>query len=98
VRSFSLAFMPVEPDGGPSGFSAPLHYCEGTPVLNPLESKLRADECQKMAERQTNPRVQAILRDMARTWTRLAFETEQTMKQSRPPLQLIVPNPLQPLA
>ena len=30
---------------------------------------------------------------MARTWTRLALEAEQTLKQSRPPLQLIVPNP-----
>ena len=33
--------------------------------------------------------MQAILRDMARTWTRLALESERTLKQSRPPLQLI---------
>jgi len=38
--------------------------------------------------------VRAILRDMARTWTRLALEAEQTLKQSRPLLQLIEPNPV----
>jgi hypothetical protein len=62
-------------------------------VLNPLECRLRAAECQKLAECQTSPRVQGILSDMAHTWTRLALEAEQTLKQSRPPLQLIVPNP-----
>jgi hypothetical protein len=43
-----------------------------------------------------NPRLQAILMDMGRTWTRLALEAEQTLKESRPPLQLIVPNPASP--
>jgi hypothetical protein len=42
-----------------------------------------------MAENAPNPRVQAFLRDMAHTWTRLALESERTLKQSRPPLQLI---------
>jgi hypothetical protein len=62
-------------------------------VLNSLDCRLRAAECEKLAEGASNPRVQAILKDMARTWTRLALEAEQTLKQSRPPLQLIVPNP-----
>jgi hypothetical protein len=39
-----------------------------------------------------NPRLQAILLDMSRTWTRLALEAEQTLKESRPPIQLIAPN------
>jgi hypothetical protein len=60
-------------------------------VLNSLDCKLRAAECEKLAEGVPNPRVQATLRDIARTWTRLALEAEQTLKQSRPPLQLIVP-------
>ena len=66
----------------------------GIQVLNSLDCKLRAAECEKLAEGAPNPRVQATLRDMSRTWTRLALEAEQTLKQSRPPLQLIVPNPL----
>jgi hypothetical protein len=66
--------------------------------MNSLDCKLRDAECEKLAEGALNPRVQATLRDMARTWTRLALEAEQTLKQSRPPLQLIYPNPLQPPA
>jgi hypothetical protein len=67
-------------------------FVRGIPVLNPLDCRLRAAECEKIAEGAPNLRVQAILKDMARTWTRLALEAEQTLKQSRPPLQLIVPN------
>jgi len=66
--------------------------------MNSLDCKLRAAECEKLAEGAPNPRVQATLRDMARTWTRLALEAEQSLKQSRPPLQLIYPNPLPPPA
>jgi len=66
--------------------------------MNSLDCKLRAAECEKLAEGAPNPRVQATLMDMARTWTRLALEAEETLKQSRPPLQLIYPNPLQPPA
>jgi hypothetical protein len=45
-----------------------------------------------MAEhQQQTPQVQAILRDMGRTWTRLALEAEQSLRQSRPPLQLVEP-------
>jgi hypothetical protein len=65
-------------------------------VLKPLECRLRAIECQKLAEGQASPQVQAILLDMAHTWTRLALEAEQTLKQSRPSLQLIEPNPPRP--
>ena len=65
---------------------------EGIPVLNSLDCKLRAAECEKLAEGAANPRVQAIVRNIARTWTWLALEAEQTLKQSRPPLQLIDPN------
>jgi hypothetical protein len=71
---------------------------EAIPVLNSLDCKLRAAECEKLAEGVANPRVQAILRNMARTWTRLALEAEQTLKQSQPALQLIVPNPIPPPA
>jgi hypothetical protein len=80
------------------GWLCPHYFCEGIPVLNSLDCRLRAAECQKMADNDSNPRVQAVLRDMARTWTRLASEAEQTLKQSRPPLQLTFPNPLPPLA
>jgi hypothetical protein len=66
--------------------------------LNSLDCKLRAAECEKLAEGASNLRVQAILKDMARTWTRLALEAEQTLKQSRPPLHLIDPNPPLPQA
>ena len=54
-------------------------------MLNSLDCKLRAAECEKLAEGAPNPPVQATLRDMSRTWTRLALEAEQTLKQSRPP-------------
>jgi hypothetical protein len=37
-----------------------------------------------MAERAPNARVQAILIDMARTWTRLALEAEQLHEKGQP--------------
>src|SRR3954471_17988 len=77
-------------------FCLPPLFREGIQMLNSLDCKIRAAECEKLAEGTSNPRVQVILRDMARTWTRLALEAEQTMKQTRPPLQLIVPSPLLP--
>jgi hypothetical protein len=67
------------------------------PMFTPLECRLRAAECQKMVAQAPNPRIGVVLADMARTWTRLALETEQSLKESRPPLELIVPNlPLPP--
>jgi len=80
------------------GWLCPDYFCEGIPVLNSLDCRLSAAECQKMADNDSNPRVQAVLRDMARTWARLALEAEQTLKQSRPPLQLTFTNSLPPLA
>jgi hypothetical protein len=41
-----------------------------------------------MAERAPNRRVQDILLDMARTWTRLALEAEQWEQANRPTLLL----------
>jgi hypothetical protein len=67
-------------------------------MFTPLECRVRGAECQTMAEHAPNPRVHAILVDMARTWTRLALEAERTLKQSRPPLHLIDSNPLPPHA
>jgi hypothetical protein len=64
-------------------------------MFTPLECRLRAADCQRMSAHAPNPRLQAILTDMGRTWTRLALEAEQTLKESRPPLQLIT-NPASP--
>jgi len=66
-------------------------------VFTPQECRFYAAECEKMAAGTPNPRVQTILKDMARTWTRLALAGEQTRKE-RAPLQLIDPNPLPPPA
>ena len=63
-------------------------------MLTAERCRVRAAECQRMAAQAPNARVQDILIDMARTWTRLALEAEQTLKQSRPLLQLIEPNPV----
>jgi hypothetical protein len=49
-----------------------------------------------MAADAPNPRIHAVLTDMARTWTRLALEAKQTLKERRPTLQLIYPKPLSP--
>ena len=70
----------------------------GAPMFTPLECRLRAAECQKMVAQAPNPRIGVVLADMARTWTRLALETEQSLKENRPPLELIVPNLPLPLA
>ena len=51
--------------------------------------RLRAADCQRMSAHAPNPRIRATLTDMARTWTRLAMEAEQTLKENRPPLQLV---------
>jgi len=53
-------------------------------MIPPLECRLRAAECQRMAEQAPNPRVRDILLDMARTWTRLALEAEQWSQTNRP--------------
>ena len=45
-------------------------------VMRPVECREQAAQCRRMAEREPNFRVQAILTDMARTWDRLAIEAE----------------------
>lgn len=44
--------------------------------MNSTQCKEHAAECKRMAAREPNSRVQAILTDMARTWDRLAIEAE----------------------
>jgi hypothetical protein len=61
-------------------------------MFTPLECRVRAADCQRMAEHAPNPRIRSTLTDMARTWTRLALEAEQSLKENRPPLQLIYPD------
>jgi hypothetical protein len=46
-------------------------------MITPVECQQHAVECQRMAERVANLRMQSILIDMARTWRRLALEVEQ---------------------
>ena len=45
-------------------------------MITPVECRQHAIECQQMAERAANLRMQSILIDMARTWQRLALELE----------------------
>ena len=67
-------------------------------VFSPLECRLRAADCQRMALQAPNPRIRATLTDMARTWTRLALEAEVSLKESRPALRLIDHDPPSPPA
>lgn len=62
-------------------------------MLNLLDCKTRAAECERMAEQTLNPGVRAILHDMARAYVRLAIEAENAARLRAPPLQLIVPKP-----
>jgi hypothetical protein len=61
-------------------------------MFTPLECRIRAADCQRMAAHAPNSRIRSALTDMARTWTRLALEAEQSLKENRPPLQLIHPD------
>jgi hypothetical protein len=60
----------------------------GVAMITPERCRERAAECVQMAERAPNRRVQDILLDIARTWTRLAFEAEQWSSANRPTLRL----------
>ena len=51
-------------------------------MITPIECQERAAECRQMAARAPNPRVHAILTDMARTWTRLALEAELSQQEN----------------
>jgi hypothetical protein len=57
-------------------------------MFTPAECRDRAAECQQMAERAPNMRMQGILLDIARTWTRLAVEAEQWSQMNRPTSRL----------
>jgi hypothetical protein len=56
-------------------------FCErgvmSATMITAVECRQHAFECQQMAERAANLRMQSILIDMARTWRRLALEVEQ---------------------
>jgi len=53
-------------------------------MIPPLECRLRAAECERMARQAHNAPVRDILLDMARTWTRLALGGEQWIQTNRP--------------
>jgi hypothetical protein len=65
-------------------------------MVPPLECRLRASECQKMATQAPNPRVRDILLDMARMWTRLAFEAEEWSRMNKPAMRLTKDAPSSP--
>ena len=54
------------------------------PMIASIKCRERALECREMADHAPNLRVQSILIDMSRTWTRLALEAEQC-EQTRQP-------------
>jgi hypothetical protein len=53
-------------------------------MITLVECRERSAECRAMAKSAPNPRVQAILIDMARTWTRLALEAERLSEKGQP--------------
>ena len=63
-------------------------------MFTPLHCRLRAEECQKMAQHAPNPRVRSILMDMARTWTRLGLEAEHLGPTKGDVLQFVQATPL----
>jgi hypothetical protein len=52
-------------------------------MITPVECRQHAVECQRMAERSANLRMQSTLIDMARTWQRLALEVEQPRQKNK---------------
>jgi hypothetical protein len=77
---------------------SPIRFSGMTVMVPPLECRLRAAECQRMAAQAPNPRVQNILLDMARTWTRLALEAEEWTRINKPSMRLKKPAPKSPQA
>ena len=67
-------------------------------MFTPRECRLRAAECERMMPQAPNSRMRDVIAGMARTWTKLALEVEQSLKETRPPLELIDPSPLPPPA
>ena len=47
-------------------------------MISAVECREHAVECRQMSERAPSPRVRDILIDMARSWERLALETEHS--------------------
>ena len=58
------------------GLTEVLYRSGGTEMISARECREHAIECRQMSERAPNLRVRDILIDMARTWERLALETE----------------------
>ena len=57
-------------------------------MLTAETCRVRAAECQQMAEHAPSARIRDILLDVARTWTRLALEVEQWTQMNRPSARL----------
>jgi hypothetical protein len=51
-------------------------------MISAVECREHAVECRQMSERAPSPRVRDILIDMARSWERLALETEHNAPTS----------------
>src|SRR5215203_4058624 len=96
INGWSKARSSLPPDDrcicGQLQGSLPLNLL-GTIMIPPLECRLRASECQKMAAQAPNVRVRDILLDMARTWTRLALEAEQAVRLRQRPSGIGESNP-----
>jgi hypothetical protein len=58
-----------------------MEFCVGgamsATLITPVECRQHAIECERMAKRAANLRMQSTLIDMSRTWQRLALEVEQ---------------------
>ena len=50
-------------------------------MISAVECRQHAVECRQMSERAPSLRVRDILIDMARTWERLALETDHARRQ-----------------
>ena len=55
---------------------------DGGPMISAVECRQHAVECHQMSERAPSLRVRDILIDMARTWERLALETDHSAPTS----------------
>ena len=53
-------------------------------MILPIQCRERATECRQMSEAASSVRVRDILIDMARTWERLALETEHSAPRNSP--------------
>jgi hypothetical protein len=62
-------------------------------MIPPLECRLRASECERMATQARNAAVRDILLDMARSWTRLALEAEEAVRVTLRSSRISEPNP-----